>query len=86
MPWLAPKFVEFGDFALPSFFPNNLAGDGEGRFAFAHGGRVQCTRRHRKRQGSNGFTLAMRLVSPLSRRNRKLEQAIWNLGRNQING
>lgn len=60
MPWTPAKFTEIDDRVLPSFLPNNLASDGEGRFAFAHGGRVQCTRRHRKNQGRNDFTLAMK--------------------------
>lgn len=60
MPWDSAKFLETDERVIPSFFPNNLAGDGEGRFAFAHGGRVQCTRRHCKRQGRNDFTLAMK--------------------------
>jgi hypothetical protein len=60
MPWGPAKFPEIDERVSPSFLPNNLAGDGEGRFAFAHGGRVQCTRRHCKKQGRNDFTLAMR--------------------------
>lgn len=60
MPWSAANFVEVGDKTAPSFLPNNLAGDGRGRFAFAHGARVQCTRKHDKKQGRNDFTLAMK--------------------------
>jgi hypothetical protein len=60
MPWAPARFIEIDERISPSFFPNNLAGDGEGRFAFAHGGRVQCTRRHCKKQGRNDFTLAMK--------------------------
>lgn len=60
MPWLPAKFTEIDERVSPSFIPNNLAGDGEGRFAFAHGGRVQCTRRRSKKQGRNDFTLAMK--------------------------
>lgn len=60
MPWAPAKFAETDERVSPSFMPNNLAGDGSGRFAFAHGGRVQCTRRHSKKQGRNDFTLAMR--------------------------
>eukprot|EP00173_Palmaria_palmata_P004649 Plantae.Rhodophyta-Palmaria_palmata.ctg6753.p1 GENE.Plantae.Rhodophyta-Palmaria_palmata.ctg6753~~Plantae.Rhodophyta-Palmaria_palmata.ctg6753.p1 ORF type:complete len:341 (+),score=26.87 Plantae.Rhodophyta-Palmaria_palmata.ctg6753:318-1340(+) len=59
MPWTPAKFTEFDDRVVPSFLPNNLVGDGEGRFAFAHGGRVQCTRR-RKNKGRNDYTLAMK--------------------------
>lgn len=60
MPWAPAKFTEIDERVSPSFFPNNLASDGEGRFAFAHGGRVQCTRRHCKKQGRNDFTLGMK--------------------------
>jgi WD40 repeat protein len=60
MPWAPARFTEIDERVSPSFLPNNLAGDGEGRFAFAHGGSVQCTRKHSKKQGRNDFTLAMK--------------------------
>lgn len=60
MPWSEPRFVELGDKVMPSLQTNNLSADGRGRFALAHGERVQCTRKHDKKQGRNDFSLAMK--------------------------
>lgn len=59
--------MEVDDKVFPSFLPNNLSGDGRGRFAFAHGQRVQCLRKRDKKQGRNDFTLAMKYVWFLQR-------------------
>jgi hypothetical protein len=58
MSWTPAKFLEISDGVTPSFLHDNLIADGDGRFAFGHGGRVQCTKRHGKQQSSNDFTLA----------------------------
>lgn len=58
MPWNAVKPVELDPAAVQSFLPNNLACDGDGRFAFVHGTRVQCTRRVHASTGRTDFTLA----------------------------
>jgi WD40 repeat protein len=58
MSWTPATFLEISDGVTPSFLHNNLSADGDGRFAFGHGDRVQCTKRHGKQQSSNDFTLA----------------------------
>lgn len=58
MPWNAVKPVELDPAVVQSFLPNNLACDGDGRFAFVHGTRVQCTRRIHASAGREDFTLA----------------------------
>lgn len=60
MPWSTAQYLEMTSRIWPSFLSNNLSGDGRGRFAFAHGQRVQCTRKHFKKHGGNDFTLAMK--------------------------
>jgi hypothetical protein len=60
MSWNPAKVLEISEGITASFQQNNLAGDGEGRFAFAHGGRIQCTKRHGTAQSCNDFTLAMK--------------------------
>lgn len=58
MPWNAVRPVELDPAVVQSFLPNNLACDGDGRFAFVHGTRVQCTRRIHASAGRTDFTLA----------------------------
>lgn len=65
MSWSKPKIVELSENVAPSYLCNNLAADGRGRFAFAHGGRVQCTKKHDKKQGRSDFSLAMKYVISL---------------------
>lgn len=58
MPWNSARVVELDPSVAQSFLPNNLACDGDGRFAFVHGDRVQCTRRVFATSGRPDFTLA----------------------------
>lgn len=58
MPWTAARVVDLDPSVAQSFLPNNLACDGDGRFAFVHGARVQCTRRVFSSAGRCDFTLA----------------------------
>jgi hypothetical protein len=58
MPWNAVRTVELDPTISQSFLPNNLACDGNGRFAFIHGTRVQCTRQIHTSSGRADFTLA----------------------------
>lgn len=58
MPWTAARVVDLDPSVTQSLLPNNLACDGDGRFAFVHGSRVQCTRRVFSSAGRCDFTLA----------------------------
>lgn len=58
MPWNSARVVELEPTLAQSFLPNNLACDGDGRCAFVHGDRVQCTRRIFSPAGRPDFTLA----------------------------
>lgn len=58
MPWTASRIIELDPCATQSLLPNNLACDGDGRFAFIHGSKVQCTRRVAGTSGRSDFTLA----------------------------
>jgi hypothetical protein len=58
MPWTAARVLDLDPGVSQSFLPNNLACDGDGRYAFIHGTRVQCTRRISTPAGRCDFTLA----------------------------